>query len=151
MSSKKVDLPIKGMSCASCAQTIEKALKKIEGVREAHVNFASEKAALSYDPGRVTPKKIREVIEQTGYQVMGREEVKEEGVDKEERKMLEARRRMLWTWGFTVPIIAWMIPEMILGKAWPSRLIFDLGMIILATPVMFWMCVRARRSLPMER
>ncbi|GAF75749.1 unnamed protein product, partial [marine sediment metagenome] len=45
---------------------------------------------------------------------------------------------MFWAWGFTVPVIAWMIPEMILGKAWPSRLVFDLGMVILATPVMFW-------------
>jgi len=143
---EKLTLKIGGMSCASCAQTIEKALKKTEGVQEAHVNFATEKVALSYDPGRVTPEKIREVIEQTGYQVMGREEIKEEGVDEEERKIVEARRRMLWTWGFTVPIIAWMIPEMIMGKAWPSRLIFDLGMIILATPVMFWLGWATLRS-----
>jgi len=146
MASKKVNLPIKGMTCASCAQTIEKALKKTEGVQQAHVNFAMEKVALSYDPSRVTPEKIREVIEQTGYQVMGREEIKEEGVDEEERKIVEARRRMLWTWGFTVHIIAWMIPEMIMGKAWPSRLIFDLGMIILATPVMFWLGWATLRS-----
>jgi len=146
MASKKVNLPIKGMTCTSCAQTIEKALKKTKGVQEAHVNFATEKVAFSYDPGRVTPEKIREVIEQTGYQVMGREEIKEEGVDEEERKIVEARRRMLWTWGFTVPIIAWMIPEMIMGKAWPSRLIFDLGMIILATPVMFWLGWATLRS-----
>ncbi len=146
LKSEKLTLRIGRMSCASCAQIIEKALKKTEGVQEAHVNFATEKVALSYDPGRVTPEKIREVIEQTGYQVMGREEIKEEGVDEEERKIVEARRRMLWTWGFTVPIIAWMIPEMIMGKAWPSRLIFDLGMIILATPVMFWLGWTTLRS-----
>ncbi len=147
---EKLTLRIGGMSCASCAQTIEKALRKIEGVREAHVNFASEKAALSYDPSRVTPEKIKQVIEQTGYQVMDREEIKEEEVDEEERKIVEARRRMLWTWGFTVPIIAWMIPEMIMSKAWPSRLIFDLGMIILATPVMFWVGWATLRSAAMS-
>ena len=136
---ERLTLKIGGMSCTSCSQTIEKALKKTKGVREAQVNFATEKASLSYDPSRVTLKKIREVIEETGYQVMGREEVKEDEAAEEERKMAQARKRMLWTWGFTVPIIAWMIPEMIMGTAWPSRLIFDLGMIILATPVMFWL------------
>ena len=135
--SEKLSLKIGGMSCASCAQTIEKALRKTEGVEEAHVNLATEKAAISYDPIQITPEKIAEVIEGTGYQVTGQEEVKEEGAG-EEGKMLQARKRMFWTWGFTVPIIAWMIPEMILGKAWPSRLVFDLGMVILATPVMFW-------------
>ncbi len=138
LKSEKLSLKIGGMSCASCAQTIEKALKKIEGVQEAHVNLATEKAAISYDPTQITPEKIAEAIEETGYQVIGQEEVKEEGVGEEERKMLEARKRMFWAWGFTVPVIAWMIPEMILGKAWPSRLVFDLGMVILATPVMFW-------------
>lgn len=138
LKTEKLTLKIGGMSCASCAQTIEKALKKIEGVQEAHVNLATEKAAISYDPTQITPEKIAEAIEETGYQVIGQEEVKEEGVGEEERKMLEARKRMFWAWGFTVPVIAWMIPEMILGKAWPSRLVFDLGMVILATPVMFW-------------
>jgi len=74
-----------------------------------------KKKAISYDPGRVTPEKIEQVIEETGYQVMGREEAKEELADEEERKIVGVRKRMLWTWGFTVPIIAWMIPEMIMG------------------------------------
>jgi len=148
---ERLTLKIGGMSCASCAQTIEKALRKIDGIQKANVNLATEKAALSYDPSQVTPEKIKEVIEGTGYQVMGREEAKGEEakgeeVDEEERKMAEARKRMLWTWGFTIPIIAWMIPEMIMGKAWPSRLIYDLGMIILATPVMFWLGWSTLRS-----
>jgi len=138
MASEKVDLPIKGMTCTSCAQSIEKNLKKKKGVHSAHVNLATEKVAISYDPIQITLEKIAEAIEETGYQVMAQEEAKEEGVSEEEGKMLQARRRMFWAWGFTVPVIAWMIPEMILGKAWPSRLVFDLGMVILATPVMFW-------------
>ena len=43
MATKEADLPIKSMTCASCAQTVEKALKKEEGVKEAHVNLATEK------------------------------------------------------------------------------------------------------------
>ena len=148
MASEKVDLPIKGMTCTSCAQSIEKNLKKKKGVHSAHVNLATEKVAISYDPIQITLEKIAEAIEETGYQVMAQEEAKEEGVSEEEGKMLQARRRMFWAWGFTVPVIAWMIPEMILGKAWPSRLVFDLGMVILATPVMFrigWPTLRSAR------
>ncbi|TKJ46754.1 heavy metal translocating P-type ATPase [Candidatus Aerophobetes bacterium Ae_b3a] len=138
LKSKRLSLKIGGMSCASCAQKIEKALQKTEGIQEAHVNLATEKAAISYDPIQITPEKINKVIEGTGYQVVGEQEVEEKETDQEEGKMLQARRRMFWAWAFTVPIITWMIPEMILGKAWPSRLVFDLGMVILATPVMFW-------------
>jgi len=137
LKTERLTLKVGGMSCASCAQTIEKALKKTEGILGVNVNFAAERAAIFYDSSQITPEEIRQLIEETGYQVRSREEAKEEGVGEEEQKMTEARRRMLWTWGFTVPIIAWMIPEMILGRVWPSRLIFDLGIIILATPVMF--------------
>jgi len=143
---EKLSFKIGGMNCASCSQAIEKALRKTEGVDKAHVNFATETAVVSYDPSRITPEKIRGVIEGTGYQVRGREEVEEEEADKEEKKIIEARRRMLWTWGFTIPIIAWMIPEMIFGRAWPSRLVFDLGMVALASPVMFWLGGRTLRS-----
>jgi len=104
MASKKVDLPIKGMSCASCAQRIEKALQKTEGILEAHVNFATEKAAVFYDPIQITPEKINKVIEGTGYQVLGEEEVEEKETDQEEGKMLQARRRMFWAWGLPFPL-----------------------------------------------
>jgi len=57
MVSKKVDLPIKGMTCTSCAQSIEKNLKKKKGVHSANVNFASEKAYVEFDPKMVTNKR----------------------------------------------------------------------------------------------
>lgn len=136
MASKKIILKIGGMSCASCAQTIEKALNKTEGVEEVNVNFAAEKANICFDSKLVGFEKLKDIIKSTGYQVLEEEKVEE---DKEEKMMQQAKRRMLWTWAFTVPIILWMIPEMVLGIAWPNRLIYDLGMIVLATPVMFIM------------
>src|SRR5262249_6060370 len=41
---------LEGMSCASCAMRIEKGLRKVSGVKEANVNFATEQAAVNYDP-----------------------------------------------------------------------------------------------------
>ena len=51
--SKQTTLQITGMTCAACANRIEKGLNKLQGVSSANVNFALEKASVTYDPGRV--------------------------------------------------------------------------------------------------
>lgn len=66
----KVNIRIGGMSCAGCALRIEEALRQIEGVREANVNFATAKATVEYDPKKIGIKDIEEVIKETGYQVL---------------------------------------------------------------------------------
>ncbi len=47
---ERVDLPITGMSCASCAQTIQKGLSELQGVNKASVNLATSKATIFYEP-----------------------------------------------------------------------------------------------------
>ena len=141
LETKKTIIRIGGMTCASCAQTIEKALKNAEGVVEANVNLATEKAVVVYDPQTIDYEAIRTVIEASGYQVLGREEGAtkyEQAIAEERRRFNEARMRMMLSWAFTIPIIAWMIPEMVFGVAWPNRTVFNIGMILLATPVLFW-------------
>ena len=64
---KKVIIKVGGMSCATCAATIEKGLSRLPGVDEAAVNFASEKATVSYDPGKVDQSKLIKTIEELGY------------------------------------------------------------------------------------
>jgi Cu+-exporting ATPase len=143
MTNKKITLKITGMSCASCAQTIEQVLKKTKGVGEASVNFAAEKTTVFYDPTQVGLKELKEKIEGAGYRVLEEEAAK---ATQEEQIMRRAKTRMFWAWAFTVPIISWMIPEMITGAAWPNRLVYDLGLIVLATPVMFIMGMATLRS-----
>ncbi|MFQ5428199.1 MAG: heavy metal translocating P-type ATPase [Thermodesulfobacteriota bacterium] len=63
-------LGLTGMSCASCAAKIEKALKGVPGVLKASVNFASEKAAVEYDPDLVAVADIQASIEALGYKVL---------------------------------------------------------------------------------
>ncbi|MDH5746633.1 MAG: heavy metal translocating P-type ATPase [Candidatus Bathyarchaeota archaeon] len=138
---KKTIVKIGGMTCASCAQTIGNALKKTEGIVEANVNLATDKAVVVYDPQEIDYGEIRKIIEAAGYQVLGKEEGAakyEKAIEEEQRKFHKARIRMMVAWAFTVPIIAWMIPEMVFGVAWPTRDIFNIGMILLAVPVLFW-------------
>ena len=141
LETKKIILRIGGMTCASCAQTIENALKKTEGIVEANVNLASEKAVVVYDVQEIDYEGIKAVIEGTGYTVLGREEGAakyEKEIEEEQRKFHEAKMKMRVAWAFTIPIMVWMIPEMILGQAWPNEDVFNLGMILLAVPVLFW-------------
>jgi len=65
----EVTFPVTGMTCASCVRRIEKALGRVEGVREASVNLATEKAHVVYDPGVASPERMRVAVEKAGYGV----------------------------------------------------------------------------------
>ncbi|MFZ3060197.1 MAG: heavy metal translocating P-type ATPase [Candidatus Methanoperedens sp.] len=66
---KKISLKITGMTCASCAQNIETALKKTDGVKNASVNFSFEKASVEYDAAMVTLQRLENVVTSLGYGV----------------------------------------------------------------------------------
>jgi len=66
----RIILSIGGMSCVTCAQTIEKRLPKLKGVIYATINFAAEKAIIDYDPNLVDQKAIEEAISEVGYRVI---------------------------------------------------------------------------------
>jgi Cu+-exporting ATPase len=65
-STERVELPITGMTCASCANRIERTLNKLDGVR-ASVNYATEKARVEFDPGMVRASQLVDRIEAAGY------------------------------------------------------------------------------------
>ncbi|WHY18862.1 heavy metal translocating P-type ATPase [Paenibacillus sp. G2S3] len=63
----QTSLQITGMTCAACANRIEKGLNKLEGVTEANVNFAMERATVTYDPNIVDVSKMEASIQKLGY------------------------------------------------------------------------------------
>jgi Cu+-exporting ATPase len=73
-SAQNIILSVGGMHCASCAVSIENALRKMRGVSKANVNFAAEKAYVEYDPDRVSSVDFREAVEKAGYKVLGQGE-----------------------------------------------------------------------------
>ena len=70
MSDKNVTLPITGMTCANCALNIQRSLKKVKGVKEANVNFATEQASVSFDHEKVQIKDLADRIRDSGYGVV---------------------------------------------------------------------------------
>jgi Cu+-exporting ATPase len=65
---KKVELPVSGMSCASCVARIEKGLSKMSGISEAKVNFGTEKATIRFDPSQVHIGDFVAAIKDLGYE-----------------------------------------------------------------------------------
>ncbi|HFK1459538.1 TPA: heavy metal translocating P-type ATPase [Bacillus cereus] len=67
---KEANLQISGMTCAACANRIEKGLKKVEGVHDANVNFTLEKTKIMYDPQKTNPQQFKEKVESLGYGIV---------------------------------------------------------------------------------
>ena len=68
--SKSTTLKITGMTCAACSARIEKGLSKMPGVEKSSVNFAAEKAGITYDPTQVRLKELAAKVADLGYQVI---------------------------------------------------------------------------------
>ncbi len=65
---QRVDIPVRGMTCASCAMTIEARVKKLSGVSLASVNLAAEKATVAFSPGQASLSGIIAAIRELGYE-----------------------------------------------------------------------------------
>jgi Cu+-exporting ATPase len=110
MATETVEISIGGMTCASCAARIERKLNKLDGV-EASVNYATEKARVSY-AGDLTPADLVKVVEDTGYtaELPTPEAAPEQPADDPARTL---RQRLVTSTALAVPVIALaMIPAL---------------------------------------
>ncbi len=69
MTYQKISIPVSGMTCANCAMSIARSVKKLQGITEVNVNFASEQAVVSFDSQTVTLRDIIEKIRKAGFDV----------------------------------------------------------------------------------
>jgi Cu+-exporting ATPase len=106
----KVELPITGMTCANCAATVERTLnKKVNGVVQANVNFATERASVEYIPGVASVASMIEAIEKAGYGVVQTAQDAETPLEDVEAKAREAeiadQTRKFWVGvAFALPL-----------------------------------------------
>ena len=126
-----VELPITGMTCASCANRIERKLNKLDGV-SASVNYATEKATIDFDAAAVSPEHLVGTVEAAGYQAVlpiGEDDGEHsEAVD----ETAPLRRRLLISAVLTLPVLLLaMIPPLQFDNwQWLT--------LQLATPVVLW-------------
>ncbi|HSP72879.1 MAG TPA: HAD-IC family P-type ATPase, partial [Gaiellaceae bacterium] len=122
----RVELALEGMTCASCATRIEKKLNKLDGV-EATVNFATEHAAVAFDPERVSVGDLIAAVEAAGYGAALAEDAL--GEDDPARRY---RLRLVGAAVLAAPLVvhAMVPPAQFAGWEWAA--------LALSTPVVFW-------------
>jgi Cu+-exporting ATPase len=125
---ERLELPIEGMTCASCATRIEKRLNKLEGV-EATVNYATENAAVHFDPRRVAPEDLVAAIEAAGYQARL---AADEPVEPDEDPTASLRRRLVISALLSLPVLLLAMIEPLQFDNWQWL------SLQLATPVVLW-------------
>lgn len=113
-------LKIEGMTCAACAKAAERAVKKLTGISEATVNFATEKMNISYNPDEVRILDIKKAIEKAGYKGFEEEEtVVDDHKEGKEKEIKSLWKRFLISAIFTIPLLMISMGHM-LGYMLPS-------------------------------
>jgi Cu+-exporting ATPase len=142
-SESKLTLEVKGMHCAGCVAAVEKSLKAQPGVTDAVVNLTTERALIHFEPENISPEKLVEAVNATGYQaaVLPEDGQPRPSTADEESEYGKARHHTRLAWWLTAPVIALMIPEMFLGHGhdpWPNQFVHTLLMLLFGAAVVFW-------------
>ncbi|MCP9490448.1 MAG: heavy metal translocating P-type ATPase [Solirubrobacteraceae bacterium MAG38_C4-C5] len=129
---QRLELPVQGMTCASCANRIERRLNKLEGVT-ATVNYATEKAAVEFDSDQVDTGDLIGAVEAAGYHAAlpsasgaGPQE------DADERDLRSLRQRLIGATALSVPLLLISMIPALQFEYWQWLALQ------LATPVVFW-------------
>ena len=140
---KKVTIPIEGMTCAACARTVEKALSKLEGVLKAQVNLALEKAVVEYDGSILKLSEIKQAINNAGYKALDieREISVDEDRERKEREIKNMWTKFIFSSVFSIPLlylamghmVGLPIPNALNPTYYPFR--FALAQLLLTIPV----------------
>ncbi|MFQ5398318.1 MAG: heavy metal translocating P-type ATPase [Anaerolineae bacterium] len=138
----ELELPLLGMTCANCAATIERRLNKVEGVLEAAVNYASEKASIRYATGAVTRADLVAAVRQAGYDVVeseGEEELEDAEAAARAGEIRRQWSRLIAGVIFTLPLfLLSMARDFGLVGEWAHAAWVNWLFLALATPVQFY-------------
>jgi Cu+-exporting ATPase len=141
MPNTKLELPVIGMTCANCALAVERALKnKVNGVLSASVNLASETAFVEFDPEVADTEAMSEAVESAGYKLVIRDDAA--GSTEQEEREREIRRQKI----NLITGIIFSLPLFVLSMSRDAglfggdinRTLFNLFLMLLATPVQFY-------------
>lgn len=126
----KKTFPVLNMHCAGCAANVEKTVKKLPGVADASVNFATNTLSVSYDADKLTPGEIRAAVLAAGYDLIVEEILKEERREEAQQRRYERlKRKVIGAWIFVIPMLLF---SMVLMHMPYSNII----QLLLALPVM---------------
>jgi Cu+-exporting ATPase len=134
-------LKIEGMTCASCAKSVERVTRKLEGVVGADVNLATEKLTINYQPSKIRVSDIMKAIEKAGYRSSSEEELVDTDRDSKAEEIRSLWLRFLISLIATLPLLYISMGHM-MGLSLPKFIdpminpgTFAIGQLILTIPV----------------
>ncbi|GAB6086026.1 heavy metal translocating P-type ATPase [Alkaliphilus crotonatoxidans] len=104
---REITIPVAGMTCASCSSAVERALKKLEGVKTVNVNLATEKAVVHYDSTLIRISQIKQAIKKAGYEPLELEiqQSTDQEAQKRQRDIKTLWKKFLLSAIFTAPLL----------------------------------------------
>ncbi|WP_138431463.1 heavy metal translocating P-type ATPase [Fodinibius saliphilus] len=133
----KKSLQIEGMHCAGCANSVEDALAEVSGVKKVSVNLATEKALVEFENGSIDESALKKAVQSAGYDIKEDDDVASIE-DSDNEKLERAYNKMKWAWGLTIPIMLWMLPEMIWDTTVGGEALYHAIMVALSAGVIFY-------------
>ncbi|MFM7687421.1 MAG: heavy metal translocating P-type ATPase [Actinomycetota bacterium] len=124
-----VELELTGMTCAACANRIEKKLNRLDGVT-ASVNYATEKATVDFDAAQVSPDQLVEAVASIGYGASLPHAL--DDVDPADERLADLRRRMILALVLGLPVLLLSMVPGLQFRGWQWLVL------VLATPVAVW-------------
>ena len=127
----KESFPVTGMTCASCAASVESVLKHTEGVFDANVNFANSSVMVEYDEG-LNPNQLQNALREVGYDIIiDAEDPSEVQQELQQKHYQDIKNRTIWSAILTLPIF---VLGMFYMQWEPGKWIS----LVLAFPILFW-------------
>jgi P-type Cu+ transporter len=144
---KTIEFSVTGMTCAACSARVEKALKKVDGVLEANVNLATERASIKLESNLTTERQLKRAIFDAGYGVLEAEAGQTQTDAEKIARASEAkslRQALVFSAVFAIPLfviamipMVWM-PAMELQMRLANLQTWNWIMLVLAAPVQFF-------------
>lgn len=129
---KKVTYPVEGMTCASCANSIQSMLQATAGVAEANVNFAGKTVQIAYNPTQTTPATLRDTVHEIGFDLLIEEHTQEELEERQALALADLKRKTL-----VAGVLA--LPVFVLGMFFHGAFAWgNWAMLVLTAPVLLW-------------
>ncbi|KAB8314347.1 copper-translocating P-type ATPase [Tolypothrix campylonemoides VB511288] len=143
---ENANLKLRGMSCASCANAIEDAIRSVRGVNECNVNFGAEQATVTYDPRKTDPEVICQAVNAVGYSAQPMQDDDLFAADddaQQQARQAENRAlvRKVWVGGIVSAILVIGSLPMMTGLSIPFIPMWLHNpwlQLVLTTPVLFW-------------
>ncbi|TYS10249.1 copper-translocating P-type ATPase [Bacillus subtilis] len=136
---EKAEFDIEGMTCAACANRIEKRLNKIEGVTNAPVNFALETVAVEYNPKEASVSELKEAIDKLGYKLKLKGDEHRDSAASKKKEERKQTARLIFSAVLSFPLLWAMVSHFTFTSfIWVPDIFLNPWMqFALATPVQF--------------